>query len=72
MKYIYKFTKDFEIALDWVLRSQSHYNVTFRFTIESYTGVRKGLWMSPSQSLAYLRTAGVDFRFKNLTMRICA
>ncbi len=70
MKYTYQFTKNFEIALDWVLSSQFKDNVFFRFTFDSYSGVRKGLWMSPSQCLYYMRTVEVDFEFKNFIKRV--
>ena len=73
MKYTYRFTKDFETALDWVIQNQHHeYTVTFRFTFESYSGVRKGPWMSPVQCLFYMRFLESDFKFKNFTMRLCA
>lgn len=72
-RYTYKFTKDFETALCWVVQNQCHeYSVSFRFTFESYRGVRKGFWMSPVQCLFYMRFVEPGFEFKNFTMRICA
>ena len=72
MNYTYRHIYDFDTALDWVLRSQLKDNVFFRFTFESYRGVRNGLWMSPYQCLQYMRCTTPEFEFKKLTMRICA
>lgn len=73
MKYAYQFTRDFETALDWVLRNQLKDNVFFRFTFESYSGdFRKSPWLSPNQCLIFMRLTDSDFVFKNFTMRVCA
>lgn len=72
MKYHYRITKDFETALDWVLRSQNNDNVFFRFTFESYRGTSRTPWMSSSQCLDYMRCLRVDDEFEFFTMRVCA
>ncbi len=72
MKYTYQFTKDFETALDWVIRCQHKDDVFFRFSFENYRGVSRTPWMSPSQCLEYMRFFSADDDFEYFTMRLCA
>ncbi len=70
MKYNYRFTKDLDEALDWVLQNQFKDNVSYRFTFETYRSVRRTPWMSSKQCLDYIRYFRVDDDFKNITQRV--
>ena len=55
MKYKYQITSDFNVGEYWILDSLGYDDVFFRFIVETYGGVTKSVWMSPHQSLEYIR-----------------
>lgn len=63
MSYFYNTTKDFNIGEDWIILSQNHDDIRFRFIVETYSGVKKSVWMSPEQALEYIRYCSDDLYY---------
>lgn len=55
MRYKYQTTSDFNLGEDWILYSLGYDDVSFRFVVETYSGVTKSVWMSPHQASDYMR-----------------
>ena len=74
-RYKYETTTNYELALSWIHSNICADNIHFRFLLETYRGVKKTIWLTPSKALKFISYTGWLFRYAErleITKRQCA